>query len=75
MSENYHITEKECPKHKFDELWFVPASDFTPKVKIQEIIDYIENEYDTNDMTTPDYYEGLDFCLGAFKELMGDSDE
>ena len=43
--------------------------------KIQEIIDYIEKKYDDS-RRTPDYYEGLVFCLEELKELLkGDSDE
>jgi len=39
MSERYHVTDKECPKHQKDEIWFVPGSEFTPNAKIQELID------------------------------------
>ena len=44
--------------------------------KIQEIVDHIEEEYDTNNFSTPDYYAGLIFCLEDLKDLSkGDSDE
>lgn len=44
----------------------------TPNTKIQELIDYIQNEYKDN-RRTPDYYEALDLCIFELKELIGDS--
>ena len=74
MSETYHVTKKECPKHNFDKLWFVPKSEFTPNGKIQELIDKYEKR--SNDSHRPPFeQEAYSLVAYDLRQLIGDSDE
>ena len=72
MSEKYHVTDQECPKHQDVDLWFVPISVFTLNDEIQNLIDEwqeMEDEYQQ------DVCVAVDFIRDLKELLKGDKNE